>query len=190
MEEGEKKDIGGSCYANQNCWLVRNLSYAPYRRCKYCEFKFRHCLFLQYQVVSLFLILFSFTTFFLIEKKISLLVIIVVFTLVIVYGYFFNRSTEKIIKSNFSLKKNKNALKELTDNLEDKVNEQTKDIKEKSQHLQELLDIKNDFLRVVNHQLNTPISIVKGALSMMDEKIWSTTTSIEVVKVGFLRITQ
>lgn len=186
----EKKETGGSGYFNKNCWLVKNLNYAPYKRCQYCEFKFRQCLFLQYQVVSLFLIILSIPLFLLIERKLSLLAIITVFILIIVYGYFFNRSTEKIIRSNFSLNKTKDALKELMDNLEDKVNYQTKDIKEKSLYLQELLNMKTDFLRVVNHQLNTPISMVKGAFSMMDEKIWDAPKSLEAIKAGFERITQ
>ncbi|MDO8592732.1 MAG: HAMP domain-containing sensor histidine kinase [bacterium] len=186
----EKKEIGGSGYLNNNCWLVKNLKYPPYKRCQYCEFKFRHCLFLQYQAISLILIITFLSLFFLIEKRLSLLSIITVFTLVIVYGYFFNRSTEKIIKSNFFLNQTKDALKELTDNLEAKVNDQTKDIKEKSRYLQELLSMKTDFLRVVNHQLNTPISIVRGAFSMMDEKIWNAAKSSEAIKAGFERITQ
>lgn len=184
------KEIGGSSYRNKNCWLVNNLGYAPYKRCQYCEFKFRHCLFLQYQVISLILLALSFSLFLIIEKRLSILAVIVVFCLIIVYGYFFNNSTEKIIKSNFTLKKTKDALKNLTDNLEDKVRDQTKDIQEKSRYLQELLNIKSDFLRVVNHQLNTPISVVMGAFSMMDEKIWDEGKSMEAIRSGFERITQ
>jgi len=185
-----KKEIGGCGYRNKNCWLVNNLGYAPYKRCQYCEFKFRHCLFLQYQVISLILLVLSFTLFLIFEKRLSALAVIMVFGLIIVYGYFFNNSTEKIIKSNFTLKKTKDTLKDLTDNLEDKVRAQTKDIQEKSRYLQELLNIKSDFLRVVNHQLNTPISVVMGAFSMMDEKIWDPDKSMEVIKAGFERIIQ
>jgi signal transduction histidine kinase len=185
-----KKEIGGSSYRNKNCWLVNNLGYAPYKRCQYCEFKFRHCLFLQYQVISIILLALSFSLFLVFEKRLSTLAVVVVFGLIIVYGYFFNSSTEKIIKSNFTLKKTRDALKDLTDNLEDKVKIQTKDIQEKSRYLQELLNIKSDFLRVVNHQLNTPISVVMGAFSMMDEKIWDEKKSMEAIKAGFERITQ
>ncbi|MDD4332808.1 MAG: HAMP domain-containing sensor histidine kinase [Patescibacteria group bacterium] len=195
MKEGVKnksgqKEVGGCSYLNKNCWLVKNLNYPPYKRCQYCEFNFRNCLFLQYQIISLILILLSFTLFVLIEKRLSLLAIITVFALVIVYGYFFNSSTEKIIKANFSLKKAKDELKELTDNLEEKVNEQTQDIREKSRYLQELLNMKNDFLRVVNHQLNTPISIVRGAFAMMEDKSWATERALLNIKAGFERMAQ
>ncbi|MDD4901169.1 MAG: HAMP domain-containing sensor histidine kinase [Patescibacteria group bacterium] len=195
MEEKEenqstKRDLGGNEYLNRHCWLVNNLNYAPYKRCQYCELKFRRCLFLQYQIISILLLLVSFSLFLLFEKKLSALTIIVIFISVAIYGYFFNSSTEKIIKANFYLKQTKNDLKELTDNLEAKVRGQTRDIRKKSQYLQELLNMKTDFLRVVNHQLNTPISIVRGAFSMMEEKIWGIDKSLVAIKDGFDRITQ
>ncbi len=186
-QNGRKK-IGGSNYLNKNCWLVKNLNYAPYRRCQYCEFKFRNCLFLHYQIISSILIISFFILFLLVEGKVSTLVIISVFTLVIVYGYFFNKSTEKIGKANFDEKKAKEALEELTENLEEKVDEQTKDIKKKSKYLQELLDIKTDFLRVVNHQLNTPLSVMKGYFSMMKEGSYSSNKAMPAIEGGLERI--
>ena len=45
-----------------------------------------------------------------------------------------------------------------------------KNIKEQNTHLEDLLHIKSDFLRVVNHQLNTPISIIRLGLSSINEK--------------------
>jgi len=81
-----KKEIGGCSYLNKNCWLVKNLNYLPYKRCQYCEFKFRHCLFLQYQIISLVLLVVSFSLFIFCEKKLSALVVIVISTLIIVYG--------------------------------------------------------------------------------------------------------
>lgn len=190
INKPEKKEVGESCYLNRNCWLVRNLNYSPYNRCQYCEFGFNNCLFMQYQAISLLLVLASFLLFLFYEKKLSWLVITTVFTLVIVYGYFFNSSTEKIIKSNFFLKKTKNSLKDLTDNLEEKVNEQTRSISEKNRNLQELLNMKNDFLRVVSHQLNTPITVISAALYMLDKKRWSIDKSLDVIKIGFHRITE
>lgn len=184
------KEVGRNCYLNKNCWLVKNLNNAPYERCQYCEFKFRNCLFLQYQIISVVLISISLGLFFLIDQKLSFLPVAIVFTLVIIYGFFFNKTTENIVKANFSLKKTKDALKELTDKLEERVEEQTKDIKEKSKYLQELLNMKADFLRVVNHQLNTPISIVKASFSMLDEKIWDINKTLETIKEGFQRISQ
>lgn len=164
-----KIEIGEIGYLNKNCWLIKNLNYVPYKRCQYCEIRFRNCLFLQYQIISLLLIIFSFSLFLLIEKKISALVIITVFVLIIVYGYFFNKSTEKIIRANFSEKKSKDALKELTDKLEEKVDEQTQDIQKKADHLERLLKMRSEFLDIVSHQLRTPMSVILGMASMFRE---------------------
>lgn len=183
-----KKMIGGCNYLNKNCWLVKNLNYAPYKRCQYCELKFRHCLFLQYQVISLILLALSFSLFLIFEKRLPALVIIIIFGLVIIYGYFFNNSTEKIIKSNFNLKKTKDALKDMTDDLEDRVRDQTKDIKEKGRHLQELLNMKSDFLRVVNHQLNTPLSVMNSYFSMLEEGSYPAEKALPSIKAGLERI--
>ncbi len=165
----EKTDTGAAGYLNKNCWLVKNLNYAPYKRCQYCGLQFRHCLFLHYQVMSSILIVFFLTLFLLVEGQVSILVIILLFSLVIVYGYFFNKSTEKIIKANFAEKKAKEALEELTENLEERVDEQTRDIKNQTEHLKKLLQMRSEFLDIASHQLKTPVSVILGTASMFKE---------------------
>ncbi|MBW1728504.1 MAG: GAF domain-containing sensor histidine kinase [Deltaproteobacteria bacterium] len=55
--------------------------------------------------------------------------------------------------------------------MQEVVDEQTKDIKEMNTRLQELLKMKSEFLTVASHQLRTPTSIVRGYLSMaVDDK--------------------
>ncbi len=44
-----------------------------------------------------------------------------------------------------------------------------KKIEEKNLYLQELISEKDDFLRIANHQLNTPLSIMKNAYSMVKD---------------------
>ena len=130
MEKIQRENkIGEAEFINKNCWLAENVGYSPSNRCRYCELKFHDCLFYRYLVISLTLILFLLVASFLIEGKISKLVIISIFVLVIVYGYFFDRSTENIIKANFAEKKAKESFEELTNNLQQKVDEQTKEIK-------------------------------------------------------------
>ena len=169
QEQNIKKEVGDDSYLNKNCWLVNNLNYPPYKRCQYCEFKFRHCLFLKYQIISVLVIIISFSIFLIVERKLSWPAILTVFTLVMVYGYFFNNSTESIIKSNFHLKMAKNALKELTDKLQETVDEQTADIRAKSEHLAKLMAMRSEFLDIASHQLRTPVAVIKGMLSMMKE---------------------
>lgn len=176
----EKTEVGESNYLNKNCWLVKNLNYAPYKRCQYCESKFDKCLFMQYQVISFILIVLSFSLFLFVERRLSFVAIVMVFLFVVVFGYYFNSSTEKIIRSIFSIKKTKTILKELTDNLESKVKEQTKDISKKNADLEkqahqlekdkkelvELDRMKDEFLQMATHELNTPITVIQGQLSM------------------------
>ncbi|MFA5188947.1 MAG: HAMP domain-containing sensor histidine kinase [Patescibacteria group bacterium] len=167
MKNHKKKlEAGEAGYLNKNCWLVKNLNYSPYKRCQYCKFRFRNCLFLHYQAISLILIFFFLGLFLLIEGRVSSLIIITIFTLVIVYGYFFNKSTGKIIEANFAQTKAKEALEELTENLEEKVKEQTEDIVENNKKLERLLKVKSEFLDIASHQLRTPVSVICGILDM------------------------
>ncbi|MCX6739711.1 MAG: HAMP domain-containing sensor histidine kinase [Candidatus Parcubacteria bacterium] len=123
-------------------------------------------MFLHYQLISIFLIVFFLALFLLIEGTVSKLVIITIFTLVIVYGYFFNKSTGKIIEANFAQAKAAEALEKLTENLEEKVEEQTKAIVEKNTRLERLLKVKSEFLDIASHQLRTPVSVICGILDM------------------------
>ncbi len=72
-------------------------------------------------------------------------------------------------------------IQDLKNNLEKKVKIQTRVLEKRALELEktnkkqrELLAMKNEFLRVVNHQLNTPISIMKGYLSMIGDNSFST----------------
>lgn len=168
--EAEQK-IGELVYVNKNCWLAQNLNYPPPKRCQYCELKFKNCLFGRYLIITLILVSLVLSASYLIEQNIPKLLIVSIFILVIAYGYFFNTSTEKIIISNFEEKKAKNAFKELSENLQEKVDEQTKDIKEsyeveKQAHedLKKLDQVKTNFMLVAQHHLRTPLTITAGYL--------------------------
>jgi len=73
-------------------------------------------------------------------------------------------------------------------NLQTKVDEQTTDIKGQNQRLQELLDVKNDFLRVANHQLNTPLSVVRNAFELLNDKTYNIKQAMEPIQNGFERL--
>lgn len=74
--------------------------------------------------------------------------------------------------------------------LKQKVYEQTKDIQEKNIYLEELLNMKTDFLRVVNHQLNTPLSVMRNAFALVDEKVLTSVRGMEFASRGLERMSQ
>lgn len=164
-----KEKIGDIKYLNKNCWLVKTLNYSSYKRCLSCESKFRNCLFLHYQIISLLLIFFLLGLSFLIEGKISKLIIISVFTLVIVYGYLFNQSTDKIIQANFTQKKTSEALEELNEELENRIKQRTENLRKANKQLKNLDKVKSEFISIASHQLRTPLTVIKGYLSMILE---------------------
>lgn len=53
--------------------------------------------------------------------------------------------------------------------LQEKVDAQTKDIQAKAEHLKKLMDMRSEFLDITSHQLRTPVSVIKGVLSMLEE---------------------
>ncbi|MBU2037313.1 HAMP domain-containing histidine kinase [Patescibacteria group bacterium] len=187
MEKEQKiqteKMSGDPGYVNKNCWLAKNLNYPPSKRCQYCELKFSNCLFERYLLISLILVSFLSLAAYLTEKNISKSLIVSVFVLIITYGYFFNKSTEKIIVSNFEEKKSKNAFKELSMTLQQKVAKATAELqagkskvekayeveKEAREELQKLNQAKTEFLNLASHQLRTPTSVIKGIASMIKE---------------------
>jgi len=60
-------------------------------------------------------------------------------------------------------------IEDFNKNLQKRVDKQTKEIREKAEHLQKLLTVRSEFLDIASHQLRTPSSVIKGVLSMVHE---------------------
>lgn len=60
-------------------------------------------------------------------------------------------------------------VEDMNRDLEKKVEEKTADIKEKNNKLKKMLATQSEFLDIAGHQLRTPVSVIKGMLSMIRE---------------------
>ncbi|MCX6799615.1 MAG: ATP-binding protein, partial [Candidatus Falkowbacteria bacterium] len=83
---------------------------------------------------------------------------------------------------------NARLYKEVADynkNLEKKVAAQTKDINNKQEKLQRLLNMRSEFLDITSHQLRTPVSVIKGVISMLDEGSVPKNKVKEFMKMAF-----
>ncbi len=61
-------------------------------------------------------------------------------------------------------------IQELNQDLEQKVEKQTKELQEKNRDLEKLLKIRSEFLDIAAHQLRTPVSVILGNISILQEE--------------------
>ncbi|MEK7061767.1 MAG: HAMP domain-containing sensor histidine kinase [Patescibacteria group bacterium] len=112
-----------------------------------------------------------------------------------------DRSLELSSKEFFE---NNRLLREAKEGVEKIVQERTKEleyekkrveeanviIKEKNKYLEVAINAKNDFIRIANHQLNTPLSIMKNAYSMVCDGSLTAEKGVEYWGSGLKRILQ
>ncbi len=65
-----------------------------------------------------------------------------------------------------------NQVQDLSQNLQEKVDFQTKELREAYEELQKLDKAKSEFVSIASHQLRTPLTAIKGYISMMLEKTY------------------
>lgn len=57
-------------------------------------------------------------------------------------------------------------VKNFNKSLQKKVDEQTQELQKRADHLEKLLKMREEFLDIASHQLKTPVSVIRGTLSM------------------------
>jgi Ca2+/Na+ antiporter len=170
-EKPPLKEIGDPDYLNKDCWLINTLGYAPAKRCWYCDLKFKDCPFTSYLWVSLVLCLFSFAVLFFFDGKITRTDVFVVFAMVLAYGYFSTKSTEKVIEVNFSEKQAKIALEKAKASLEVKIAERTKELEDLTKNLGQQVDTRTKELEEKLKELKKINSLAVGReLKMIELK--------------------
>ena len=63
-------------------------------------------------------------------------------------------------------------MKDFSKTLQKEVDKQTKTLKEANIKLEQLDKAKSEFISIASHQLRTPLSVIKGYVSMMLEGLW------------------
>ncbi len=153
---------------NKNCWFVRRLGYLPAKRCRYCQLKLSQCPFFQYLLISVAIIAVTLLTSWLVFGNIPWLILFIVFFCILVYGYFFDRATVKIIDVNFKVykanielerkvKERTKELEELTKTLETRMAEKTKELKHQKEALEKEVAKRTKELRELNEKLEEEV---------------------------------
>ncbi|MFH1188625.1 MAG: ATP-binding protein [bacterium] len=96
------------------------------------------------------------------------------FLLIVFFGVFLIKSVNREVEQREQLAYLNTELKNLNEHLEDKVKEQTQEIrkayeveKKARQDLEELDKAKTDFMLTTQHHLRTPLTVVKGVANML-----------------------
>ena len=141
----------------------------------------RHHLF-NVKVIATELLTFSIWAFLLVRLFLSegadeILVNGVLLVLVVVFGGILIRSVLREVEQREQLEKVSEDLRDLKDNLEVKIQEQTIEVRRAYEvekkariELEELDKAKDQFILTTQHHLRTPLTIVKGYLSVLKEK--------------------
>lgn len=72
--------------------------------------------------------------------------------------------------------------------LNKKIESQNKKIELQKNTLNDLLKVKDETLHIVNHQLNTPVSIIRSSVAMFQDKLWDEQKFLGVVNTELNRI--
>lgn len=159
--EPDLDDEENMTWVNESCFFSKK-GIKPYRRCNYCNLKTKQCLGIQNNIVSSIIVLFLLVFLLIYDDIFVRLNIVVIITLLFIFGYRINSSLDQLAKTIFSNTQLTKQLKSQQDTLEDKVVEKTAEAITAKEVAEEANKAKSEFLANMSHELRTPMHGILG----------------------------